>query len=151
MLEEIETVKELHQEGKLDRKLRIRLIFLSSLTLIFGVIGAYNLVVHDLDLGDVVGTIIVSFVFGMLVMSRMNKIHWDEEREIMTVGRIDAFGAIILFIYIAVRTSTRWILGHFAHNTVLVSSLVIASVFGIMLGRLSSTLISMHKIHKENQ
>lgn len=143
----MESVKELHKKGKLDRKLRIRLIFLTSLTFIFGIIGAYNFIVHDFPLLWVVVTIVASFLLGMFVLSRMNKITWDEKHAIMTVGRIDGLGFVVLVLYVVVRVGTKWFLGHFSHNVVLISGLTVASVFGIMLGRLSATFISIHQLN----
>lgn len=149
MLEEIDTVIELHQEGKLDRILRIRLIYLTAFVVIFGAIGLYNLIVHELDLEDIVFTIIISFMCGMFIFSRMNTIGWDEKKEIMQVNRLDFVGFVILVLYVLSRVYTNWILGHFSHNTVIVSSMAVASIFGVMFGRLIATLVTVHKIHTE--
>ena len=143
----IETIQALHKAGKLHVKLRRRLWILTLLTLVGAGIVGYDILFRGLSWWLALLLAGVSFVFG-LIMSRLNVVNWDEDQQLMVLGRIDRTGTIILVFYIIIRLLTRTALHNLYHNIITLWGLTLSILFGVALGRLVGTFLIIYRQHK---
>lgn len=106
----------------------------------------YQVVVYGMNLWIDAGIGIVSFYLGLFVFSKMNKVTWDEETEIVSVGRMDAAGFLIILLYIAFEISLRSILKLEYAGTLAATSYLLAGIGASLLGRTIGTLIAIQKV-----
>jgi hypothetical protein len=148
-MEELETTRQLVREGKLDSKLRVRLGVFAFLSLLFGGAVLFDIVSYGLSWSLTLGVASVSFLTGLLLLSRMNPVSWDPEREVVVLGRMDIVGLLLLVGYIAVRYAAKTILDEYFHNIITISGVTYSIVFGVMLGRLFGILNTIHQVHSQ--
>ena len=106
----------------------------------------YQVVVYGMNLWIDAGIGIVSFYLGLFVFSKMNKVTWDEETEIVSVGRMDAAGFLIILLYIAFEVSLRSILKLEYAGTLAATSYLLSGIGASLLGRTIGTLIAIQKV-----
>jgi hypothetical protein len=148
-MEEFQTARELVREGKLDRKLRIRLLVYIFLSVLFGGGVLYDILSYGLSWSLALGFASASFLFG-LVFSKMNRVAWDEKREVVTLGRIDIVGIVFFLSYVVLRFLMQQFLEqHF--KLITVSGLTYATVFGLMLGLLLGSFVTIHKANTQRK
>ena len=144
------TAHTLYQQGKLDLKLRLRLIYFIVLTLAFGGITIYDVIVRDVNWLPLLIGWAVSFVLGRRLLTQVVPISWNKKKRLMVAGSIDAMGIILLTAHIVLRYVAYWYLEHTYSNITLLSALMVATLFGVFLGRLMGMLATMHEIHTEH-
>lgn len=133
-------------EGKVHSRLllQIRLLLLASVIML-GVV-VYQVLVYKLHLLVCVTLGAVSFLFGLLVFSKMNKPVWDEEKEIISMGRMDTTAFIILAFYFLFEIGLRTALEVEYGGTPAVIGYILCGVAPVLLGRALGTLIAVNKV-----
>jgi len=149
MQEQIETVEMLKNTGKLERKLVYRIVMLFFITLITFLILIYDVLFKNLNLLGVIGFSIFGFLLGFFVFTRMNKVVWDQKREIVAIGRFDFTSIVLLLTYILYRIEISIFLQDYYTTAFEISGFSLATLFGGMLGRFIGTFYSIHQAHIE--
>lgn len=151
MQEELETVQNLHREGKLERKLLYRIIILSVIATFTICILLYDILFQGLHFLPVIGFAVLGFLLGYFIFIRMNKVYWDTKRQIVAMGRFDLTSIILLIIFIIYRVSLeKYFIGHY-EDAIEASGYSLATLFGGMTGRLLGTLYAIDRSHKEKK
>lgn len=123
-------------EGRIDRRLRLRLRLYALLALVLLVIA-----VVEVARGQIGAPLAALGLLGGLavgvVASRMVRIAWDEEAGAV-IGRIDWIGAAVLVVYLAFSVLRTWLLGHWVAGAAL-GALSLDVATGVMLGRVLGT------------
>jgi len=145
MLEELQIADELHKEGRLDKKLKTRLRIFELLSFIFGLVTVYDILFEGFYWFHVFLVVAVSFLFGFLILARINKAVWDKKRQVVVAGKMDIWATAILILYIVSRiVSDVYLHEYFDGNLADVFAYTFFSAFGITLGRFVGTLISIY-------
>jgi len=148
-MESLDKVTRLVREGSLDRKLKIRIFIFALIAALCGALVLYDIISYKLHLIAPSVAAVGGFLVGYALLARINPISWDEEREVVVLGRIDAFGIAVIAIYVAIRILTKSMLEEQAYNVITISGVTYASVFGIMVGRLFGMLKTIQRVHSE--
>lgn len=150
MLEELQIADELHKEGRLDIKLKRRLRIFETLSFVFGLITIYDILFEGFYWFHVFIVVSLSFLFGFLVLEKINKVVWDKKRQIMVAEKMDVWAILILIFYIASRlVSDAYLHDFFNGNLPSVFAYTFFTAFGITLGRFVGTLTSIYKAQPE--
>ena len=151
MQEELETIQELHKTGKLDKRLVWRMVILFFVSIItFGILS-YDLFFENLEILPTVGFAIFGFILGFYIFVRMNKVTWDNERQIVAMGRFDFVTIVLIILYVLYRIGIDKYLEGQYDDAFEVSAYSLATLFGGMLGRFLGTLYAIDKSHKEKK
>jgi hypothetical protein len=148
MLHDIKAIVGLNKEGKIHKNLILRLRIFAVLVLVFFGLVAYDIVAKGLPALPTIMMITAGFLLGRYVFTRMTVITWDEEKEMLIMGRLDLAGFGVLILYLITRYSTHWLLAHIYHSVFLITGLTFASIFGGFLGRFEGMLEKVLKTHK---
>ncbi len=148
MVDALFTAYALHRQGKLHKRLIFRLTFLTTLSLIFGYITLHDIILRGFHWYVSMGVFCAGFLIGLLFFSHVFVIKWDEEREIVAVGRLDTTGIVVLLVYLSVRLWVKFFLEEHYRNIFVVSAITFAALFGVMTGRLIGALIAIHRAHQ---
>jgi len=148
-VDEISTVLNLHKNGRLSRRLVLRLVFLGLISTASFLIMVYDMIFVGLPFTFGFFGAMIGFTLGLFLFSRIFTQKWDEKKETIITGRIDIWSTVLFVFYWSSRFITQNILEHTYHNARIVSGLTFAIVFGLTLGRLSGVLSSIHKMNKE--
>lgn len=149
MLEELQTTEDLEKAGKLDKKLKIRLRIFKILLFLFGIITVYDVLFEGFYWFHVFLVVSVSFLFGFVLLFKINDVKWDGRKRIMTAQKMDLYGGIILFLYIVLRIlADIYIKGYFYGSVKDILAYTFFSTFGIVLGRYIGSMVAIHKAHK---
>lgn len=138
--------KELHETGQLHKKIKIRLYMMAVMVLIgFGII-VYDIVVGRISFIMALIYILITAILGLL-MSKTNKMDWDEETELLVAGKMDWTSGIILAIYMLVRLGSRVYLNNFYHNAVTVLAISMAIMAGFALGNFIGLTLTVRRTY----
>lgn len=148
-MEELETARTLVREGKLAKSLRVRLIVFALLSILFGAAVLFDVFSYDFNISLALGFSSVSFLIGLFLLSRLNPVSWDKEREVMILGRMDVFGFILIALFFLLRISMNQMLEDRYHSVIVVSGVTYSIVFGLMFGRLIGILATIHRVHTD--
>jgi hypothetical protein len=148
LFQEIRILKE---EGKLHAKLisRVRMLFIISL--ILAAVVLFNVIFRNIPPYFILGIIaltIVGFFLGLRVFSKMSVVDWNEEEEILKVGKMDKIGYISLALYICFEVGLRTLLK--SNFPLYMLPLLLSGIFGTIFGRAVGTLVEIHKVYTEN-
>ena len=109
------TISNLKNNDKIHSKLLKRTRILTAISLILVGITIYEIVRYDISVVLSAGIAVVAFLLGTFVFTRMNTLEWDEENQMISTGRMDIIGVLIIFLYIGFEVSLRTIIdGQFA-------------------------------------
>lgn len=149
-MEHLQTLRELKSSGKLHKKLvaQIRILTLISLALLSVV--AYQIVVHGLNVWVTATIAIISFILGLLVFSKMNKLVWNEEDEVIQTGRMELLGVVIIVLYIAFEMGLRTLVNAEFSGTFAATAYLLAGIGSSLLGRSVGTLVAIQKLAKDD-
>ena len=75
----------------------------------------------------------------------MNVVNWNEEEELLQIGKMDRAGFISLFLYIVFEVSLRTFLKDYFPTSVL--PLLLAGICGTILGRSVGTVVEIHRVY----
>jgi uncharacterized membrane protein YjfL (UPF0719 family) len=90
----------------------------------------------------------IGFVLGRFVFTRMSVVNWDEEKEVVRMGKMDAVGFAVLGVYLGFDIVLRAFLTDFYPGSV--SVFLLATVFGTLFGRAVGMVIEIHRVFKAN-
>lgn len=144
-------IRILRDEGKLHTALlkRTRVLFVISTILLLVVL--FNIFFRDVStliLLLTAGLGIIGFFLGLYVFSHMNVVNWNEEKEVLMSGKMDKIGYGALVLYIVFEIGLRTFLKAYFPATVL--PLLLAGIFGTLLGRAVGTLVEIHRVYLLN-
>ena len=149
MIEELQTAEDLEKAGRLDKKLKVRLKIFKVLLFLFGVITAYDVLFEGFYWFHVFLVVAASFLFGFVLLFKINDVKWDGRRRRMYAQKMDIYGGIIVFLYIVLRIlADIYIKGYFYGSVKDILAYTFFSTFGIMLGRYIGSIVAIHKAHK---
>ena len=151
MQEELETVKELHKTGKLDRRLVYRIVILFFISVVTFFILFYDVFFENLEFLPTLGFSILGFILGFYIFVRMNKVTWDNDKQIVAMGRFDFVTIVLIILYVLYRIGIDKYLEGQYDDAFEVSAYSLATLFGGMLGRFLGTLYAIDKSHKEKK
>jgi len=150
MSEILEELKHIHREGKVHRKLKLRLAWLAFIAATVLGILVYDIVIKGLTIVPVLVFSFVGYVIGYYLFSHMQSITWDEEREVVRLGKFDLFSLFLLVAYIAYRLLVEQYLQLRYTNGLLITGYGLATLFGGIVGRVMGMLHAVAKVHREN-
>jgi hypothetical protein len=144
-----ETLRSLKSEGKLHNRLlnRIRILSVISLTLL--VVALYQTWKGVLNGWVALGISLVAFLLGLFVFSRMNRVEWDEEKEVIALGRMDMFGFAILLLYIVFDFGLRKFLNIEFGKTAVATGYLLGAIGASLFGRSVGDLKAVHMFAKK--
>ncbi len=143
-------IENLHKEGRLHKRLVVRLIMFVIILFIIGGVLGYDILFKGLMWMPVVGFASFGFILGFFVFRHITKITWDEEKEVVSIGKFDVASFIILIIYVAYRVLVKLFLESHFTSAIAISGFSLAILFGGMAGRLIGTRHAIKRTHQEN-
>lgn len=130
----LKVARDLSLEGKLHKKLLIRLYMMFIMVFFaFGVV-IYDIAIYRINFFVSIFIIFITFILGYF-MSKTSKISWDEEQELMVAGKMDLTSGIVLIIYVATRLISRYLLDNIYHDAVVVFAITMSIMAGFALGK----------------
>ena len=130
-------------KNHIDKKIGIKLWIYWIVFFVSLVLSAVHYVNGHISFYFPLGGFITGFVIGRLV-SRTHKVGWNEDRKMIDL-KLDAFGAVILLLYILFVIFKNVIIEdivHFHH----ISSISMAVLSGTMLGHALALRIKIKKV-----
>lgn len=124
-----------------SKRLRLNLRILSVVYVVLFLITLYDLIIARTIFSQVLIAMIIGLVAG-IVSARMYKITWDSD-EAEVVGRIDAYGVVVLVLFILFELNRNRIAELFAGGASLGSIgfvLITSALFGRIFGTARSIL-----------
>jgi peptidoglycan/LPS O-acetylase OafA/YrhL len=146
---ELKTVRMLMRSGKVESKLRIRLIILLTLSILFGISLLYTITTYRLSIILFSGFASFGFLIGLLFLFRISPVKWDEKKEVITLGKIDVAAAVMFVLYCLIDFVLKDVLSQYLDNIIAISAGTYAVVFGCMFGRFFGTIIMMYRVHQQ--
>ncbi len=143
-----QSVKALKQEGKLHARLVFQIRLLSAISLILLGVVVYQVLVHGIGLALTTGIATLGFFLGLFVFSKMNKLVWNEEEEVIKTGRMELLGFVVLALYIAFEIGLRTILNNEFPESFAAVAYLLAGIGSSLLGRSLGTLVAIRKLDK---
>lgn len=150
MQTELKEFNNLEKNGKIHGKLRNRLIMLVLIGTVFLGVIVFDIFFKDLEVLGVVGFACFGFILGFFVFTKINKITWDEEEEVVKLGKFDLATFVILGLYIGYRFSIHIFLQASFQKAILVSGYSLATLVGGIIGRVFGMIWNINRIHREN-
>jgi len=145
----LRSVRGLKAEGKLQKRLVIQIRILMAISLVLMVVVTYQVIAHGLDLGIVLALTALGFALGLLVFSKMNKLVWNEEEEVIQSGRMEILGFVILALYIGFEIGLRTLLNNEFPGSFAAIAYLLAAIGSSLFGRSVGTLIAIRKLDKK--
>lgn len=142
----LEVVSGLKAEGKLHKRLLIQTRILTAVSLALLSVVVYQVIVHGLNSEIALAISALGFALGVLVFSKMNKLVWNEEDEVIQTGKMELMGFIILVLYIAFEIGLRTILNNEFAGTFAAMAYLFAGIGSSLLGRSLGTLVAIRKL-----
>jgi hypothetical protein len=135
----------LRQEGKLHTRLitRVRMLFVIAFILL--ALVAFN-VYQGANILIALALAIVGFVMGFYVFSRMSRVEWNEEEEVVEASKMDRFGYGLIGLYIVFEIGARTLLADYFGAGA--EAFVFALIFGIIFGRATGMVFEIHRVFK---
>ncbi len=151
MISEIITVNQLHKNGRIHKTLTLRIITIGVVSLVFLGMLISGFIVNGISfIGASIIFVLIGFPLGFYVFSKIFKIKWDREKRIIKVRKFDPVGILTLALYGIFRWYLGTVLGYFYHeDAIFISSVSLALLFGITLGRFVSMMMIVNKIHDD--
>lgn len=120
----------------IDRRLRMRLRIYFAISAILILLLIYNVYRGSLRLDFGLVGLMIGLGLG-IITSRMYHISWDKDAK-KVISRLDAYGIVILILYILLEVFRGKVVGFFTHNFE-VETVGFAVLAGIMFGRVIGT------------
>ena len=137
-------IRILRQEGKIHKKLLIRIRIMFLISIILGSISVYNFLFREASIWISIFLVGIGFVLGLRFFSRMNVMSWNEEVSVVQAEKMDKIGFFVLVIYIifeiGIRNLFKSYIPHFA--TVFIMDII----FGTILGRVIGMMADIHRV-----
>ncbi len=146
MLSVFNEVRVLRREGRIHRKLIIRISLLSIVSIILAGIVFFNVAFKGVGIMMSVMLAVVGFVLGRYIFFKMNVVSWNEKEEVVGTGRMNAVSYVVLALYVAFEIGLRTLLGEFFPTNAMI--FLLSGVSGMLLGRVVGTIIEIHGVYK---
>lgn len=140
------SVRDLRDAGLLHKKLLTRTRLLVCISTVLLLIEIYQTIHYGFSFWILDAVIIIGFLLGLFVFSKMNKAVWNREEEVIQAGRMDVFGAAILILYIVFEVSLRSLLKAEFGTSTQATTYLLAAIGASLLGRSIGTLLSFRKL-----
>ena len=147
-MENFQIFRDLKDEGKLHKPLLIRIHILSTLSVILLLVVLYQVIKGNLNIWISIGIAVLAFLLGLHVFSRMSKVEWNEERELISASRMDIVGFTTILLYIAFEISFRTFLKAEYAGTFAATGYLLDGVGASLLGRSVGTLFMIQNLAK---
>lgn len=150
MISEINSVNKLHKDGKIHNTLRNRMVLLGVVSLVFLWMIISGIRNYGVEFTKGLYFVFIGFPIGFFIFSKIFVIKWDRVNRVIKVRKFDPVGITTLVAYGILRWYLGDMLGYFYHqDAMLISSISLALLFGVTLGRFSNMLITVNKIHDD--
>lgn len=146
MMRIFKEVQTLREEGKLHQSLIFRIWLLFGISLATGAAVLYNIFFHGAEIWLPLLVAVFGFGTGFFLFSRMNAVRWDEKERVLTTGRLDIAGIIVLVFYVVFEFGLRAFLKDFYPAEA--SVVILAAIFGTLLGRAVGTVFEIHRVYR---
>lgn len=147
---ELQEFNTLEKTGKIHSRLRNRILFLIGVGTVSTGMIVYDIFFRDLEPLGVVGFASFGFILGFFIFNKINKLTWDEDEEVVKIGKFDLATFIILAGYIIYRILIHVFLENAFHKAILVSGYSLATLVGGIIGRILGMIWLINRIHREN-
>ncbi len=145
------SVRHLHKSGKIHKRIIFQTRLLTLISLVMFGVSLYHLFIGTINFWILLVLTIVSFLLGMVLFSKMNKVVWDEEQEIITITRIERLGVLIIILYVLFEISLRTFLNYEFTEGFAATAYLLAGISCTLLGRSVGTILAVKKlVEKEN-
>jgi uncharacterized membrane protein len=141
-------VDALRQKGKLHNQLILRTYALFVISIAMGAIVSYNLMFKGTSPVIVVLLAGFGFVLGRFVFTRISVVDWDEDKEVVRIGKMDALGFAVLGAYIGFDIVLRAFLTDLYPGSVTI--FLLAVFFGTLFGRAVGMVVEVHRVFRAN-
>lgn len=139
-------LKQLHTEGKLHKRLVFQLRLLTFISLALLGVVVYQIATNNLSILLSGAIALGSFLLGLFVFSKMNKLVWNEEEELIKTARMEWLGGAVLVLYIAFEISLRTLLNTEFSGTFAATAYLLAGIGASLLGRSLGTIVAIHRL-----
>lgn len=143
-------MENLLKSGRLHKRLVVRLTMFVIILFTIGGVLAYDILFRELMWMPVVGFASFGFILGFFLFRHITKITWDEEKEVVSIGKFDIASFVILLIYVGYRLLVKLFLESHFTSAIAISGFSLAILFGGMAGRLVGTRHAIKRTHEEN-
>ena len=140
MLNSKKVVDDLKKDGKIHQKLIKRVRILTLISALLMSITVYEILRYDISVYISIGIAVMAFVLGVFVFTRMSKIVWDEEAQVISAGKIDMLGGFIIILYIGFEIGLRTVIESHFGSMAGSSGYLLMGVGASLLGRAAGTL-----------
>jgi hypothetical protein len=132
----------------IHKKLVTRLALLAMVAAFLLATVVYDAVRYGFTVFSAVPVFLLGFTLGITFFARIVGVVWDEEKEAVSIGEMDVIGFGVLVLYYAFDIALRSFLLHAYPDADLffVRGLIVAGVFGAVLGRLAWFTFEIHKM-----
>jgi len=145
----LSTFRELNSDGKLHKRLVFQLLLLTTISLILLGVVMYQVLFGGLNISIAVSIALVSFLLGLFLFSKMNKVVWNEEEELVKTGRMEILGVAVLVLYIGFEVGLRTLLAAEFTGGFAATAYLLAGVGASLLGRSVGTIVSIQKLTED--
>ena len=145
----LERLRGLRDAGLLHRRLITRVRMLSAISVLLILGAVVQTLRYNLNLWILIVIAAIAFALGLFLFSQMNKIKWDEEKEVIATGRMNIIGIAVLVLYIIAEISFRTLLKAEYAGTAGMTAYLLMGIGASLLGRSVGTLIVVHKFAKQ--
>jgi hypothetical protein len=139
-------VRAFNAAGKLHSRLLGRIRMLGIISVLLIAFGIYQTLRYGHIVWVAALIILLAFLLGLFVFSKMNGVVWDEEKEIISTGRMDIAGFAILLVYIGAEVGFRTLLKAEYAGTLATTSYLLLGIGSSLLGRTIGTLVAIQKL-----
>jgi len=150
-MEKFQIFRTLRSEGKLHGPLILRIEILLGISAVLLGIVVYENIVGNLNIFISIAVGVISFLLGLFIFSKMNKVEWNEEKEVIGASRMDLAGFTVLLLYIAFEFSFRHFLKSEYAGTYAATGYLFAGIGASLLGRSVGTLLIIQRFAKDEK
>lgn len=149
MIHLLREVRTLRQEGKLHKKLisQVRMLFIISC--ILGLVVVYNILLRGADIRIALFLACIGSMLGISVFSRISVVNWNEDEEIVQLGKMDKVGYATIILYIVFDIGLRTYLKDV--YPVSATAYLLAAIFGTLFGRSIGTIVKIHGVYRTSR
>src|SRR5947208_1968659 len=103
----LKEIRILRSEGKLHRRLLIRVRMLLGIAVVLGGIVVFNVFYKGASVAVVIPLVLMGLALGLFVFSRMTPVQWNDTEEIVEAAKMDTLGYVTLALYIVFEIGFR--------------------------------------------
>ena len=140
MLNSKKVVDDLKKAGKIHQKLIKRVRVLTIISILLTGVTVYEILRYGISVSISIGIAVVAFLLGVFVFTHMSKIVWDEESQMISTGRLDMFGGLIIVLYIGFEVGLRTVIESHFGAMAGSSGYLLMGIGASLLGRAAGTL-----------